>query len=243
MWKDPAGLLRKMWSAQPWKQRTPNAPDCWQRKRDEPSRSQPASTYFRETFEGAHCQSNWFEGNKGSLGGETHTVQFTEAAPAVLGFDETIDQYCGAKAKSNGGKYKDAWPHARQCIEADVNILSLYGNRVPYNICRNLEWMVCAAKGSLPGQGGDTIVFSLAPSALDPSPTSNKPFGMCRGYTEADCKRGYATDSIYFLEVCIFDQVRAAMRPAPHPAAASITYFFQHNSAHAFRSPSCLHLT
>ena len=36
------------------------------------------------------------------------------------------------------------------CIHAGFNILSLYGNRVPYNICRNLEWQVRAGQGAAP---------------------------------------------------------------------------------------------
>ena len=34
--------------------------------------------------------------------------------------------------------------HAVACVKSGFNILSLYGNRVPYNICRNLEWQVNA---------------------------------------------------------------------------------------------------
>eukprot|EP00966_Prymnesium_polylepis_P238653 5519330-Prymnesium_polylepis.2 len=29
-----------------------------------------------------------------------------------------------------------------RCVKASLNILSLYGDRVPYNVCRNLEWQV-----------------------------------------------------------------------------------------------------
>ena len=36
--------------------------------------------------------------------------------------------------------------HAERCIAANYNILSLYGDRLPYNICRNLEWQ---ARGGL----------------------------------------------------------------------------------------------
>ena len=42
---------------------------------------------------------------------------------------------------ANTRKYED-WNHAGSCLNANLNILSLYGNRVQYNICRNLEWQV-----------------------------------------------------------------------------------------------------
>ena len=62
-------------------------------------------------------------------------------APAVLGFDESIDWYC-----SNSGGYEGnlAWHHAHNCVEANANILSLHGFAIPYNLCRNLEWRVPA---------------------------------------------------------------------------------------------------
>ena len=53
-----------------------------------------------------------------------------------------------------------------------MNILSLYGNRLPYNICREPEWITCAANGLLPGQKGLEIVFSKPPKELDFRPAS-----------------------------------------------------------------------
>ena len=132
----------------------------------------------------------------------------------MLGFDETIDAYCGQKPKTNPKKYPNAWGHARNCVEANLNILSLYGTRVPYNICRNLEWQVCAALKRLPGQGAQDgkIIFSHAPNHLNPDPRGMKPFGQCRGWRSAEsnkhgCEAGFATDDIFFLEVCTFHQI------------------------------------
>lgn len=31
--------------------------------------------------------------------------------------------------------------HALACVKANVNILSLYGDRIPYNTCRNIEYV------------------------------------------------------------------------------------------------------
>ena len=44
-------------------------------------------------------------------------------ARRLLGFDETIDAYCAA----HGGRGQ----HSEACVRANVNILSLYGQRVP----------------------------------------------------------------------------------------------------------------
>jgi len=171
-----------------------------------------AQNYFQEAWRGTHCQSNWYEGNPGgTLGAMGQPPTFTADAVALLGFDETIDKYCGQHRKTNpDAKNFGGYAHARNCVMANLNILSLYGTRVPYNICRNLEWQVCAARGKLPGQASPTIIFSHEPSQLDPR--GQQPFGKCRGFREegvGPCNndQGYATVDIYFLEICIYNQI------------------------------------
>eukprot|EP00966_Prymnesium_polylepis_P238654 5519330-Prymnesium_polylepis.3 len=56
---------------------------------------QPAATYFDEVLSGAHCGSNWYEGNPGALGRQDAQPAFSgPLAPALLGFDESIDDFC-----------------------------------------------------------------------------------------------------------------------------------------------------
>ena len=175
-----------MWAAEPWQLRTEGMASCWDRKRDAHGQFQRAQDYFLNTQLGASCNSNWYEGNGGGydeniLGradfnlGSKVGQWFPGAAPALLGFDESIESYCW----DHGGRGS----HAMACIRAGFNILSLYGERVPYNICRNLEWQVCAAKGLLPGQGGRTIIFGKRPGDLDPSRKGGKPLGTCGGWS------------------------------------------------------------
>ena len=94
-------------------------------------------------------------------------------------------------------------------------------HRVPYNLCRNLEWQVCAATGRLPGQraDGSQIRFSYPPSKL---PRATRPLGSCSGWrptTKSDAPigsrlesatggvLGYANDDIFYLETCIFSTI------------------------------------
>ena len=95
--------------------------------------------------------------------------------------------------------------HAQSCVGANVNILSLYGDAIPYNICRNVEWQVCAAKGALPGQGGKpTIRFAYRPGALD-AVKSEHPLGSCTGYHPKGCyENGYASSDIFYMESCVY---------------------------------------
>ena len=84
-------------------------------------------------------------------------------APALFGFDGSIDRFCNNRPKPN--PYDGGIGHANSCIRSNINILSIYDGS--YNICRNLEWMVCAARGALPGQLSRTVLFSFAPRDLD----------------------------------------------------------------------------
>ena len=70
-------------------------------------------------------------------------------------------------------------------------------------------WQVCAARGLLPGQGGVGMRFSSRPGDLEVY--GQKPLGQCRGWrpqlVQGDCNDGYATDAIFFLEVCLFSHL------------------------------------
>ena len=160
-----------------------------------------------------------------------------DTAPALLGFDENIDQYC----EQHGHRWQEG--HAEKCVSANVNILSLYGDEVPYNMCRNIEWLTCAINGLLPGQGGpsvrggDTLRFAKAPRNLEPS-SGDRPIGACFGYHPEGCgvtgcaavrlklARGSrrlslrahprhvevvtapdASSDIFYMEACFFNQV------------------------------------
>lgn len=63
---------------------------------------------------------------------------FVAPAPAVFGFDDDIDAFCSTRPSTNTG-WQGGYGHARNCVESNLNILSLYGKRVPYNSCRNVR--------------------------------------------------------------------------------------------------------
>ena len=163
--------------------------------------------YFDDAWWGRGCEKNWYTGNGGRLGqtggGPSKRYvdpHFTQNAPALLGFDESIDWYCNAHGGRGGN-------HAENCVHAQVNILSLYGNQIPYNVCRNLEWQVCAAKGTLPGQGNNKIRFAYAPKWLEPD-SGSTPIGNCGGYSPAGCgNQGYASSDIYYMEACVYSMM------------------------------------
>lgn len=163
--------------------------------------------YFDDMFWGRGCNKNWYSGNAGGLGqawgGPTMDwvhPHFTAPAPALLGFDRNIDWHCH--------NHNDAM-HAIKCVEANVNILSLYGNEIPYNVCRNAEWQLCAAKGALPGQIDGTIMFAFPPKDLKiEGHGGDFPLGECGSYAPMGCPgNGYASQDIFYLEVCLYDQV------------------------------------
>ena len=78
-------------------------------------------------------------------------------------------------------------------------------------MCRNVEWMLCAVHGRLatrykdsrspaPAKGGE-IEFSLAPKDMEMAPFDENTLPRCCG--------DYAEDDIYYLEVCVLNEVCA----------------------------------
>ena len=122
-------------------------PACWERRRDARNSLQSAAAYFDATLIGASCSTNWYEvrsgsslrapshlaihsavacgmrvqGNDGDLGWGPPPTFSKVPAPALLGFDESIDWYCNMH--NSGGRY---YGHAGNCVNAGLNILSLY---------------------------------------------------------------------------------------------------------------------
>jgi hypothetical protein len=96
------------------------------------------------------------------------------------------------------------------CVAADLNVLSLNdltlradeSPRVEYNLCRNLEWVDCAARKLLPGMtGGSSIVFATAPA--DAMAAAASRLDRCTGWAspnpahspdDPDYHWGYTTD-------------------------------------------------
>lgn len=212
LWKDPNSRFHDLWAAEGWRVRNGDGDTaCW--GRDGPK-------YFDDAWWGRSCDRNWYTGTPGSQLGDVNRngpidprvePHFTDGlAPALLGFDETIDAYCAARGSGD--------QHSEVCVRANVNILSLYGDRIPYNTCRNIEWQICAAKGMLPGQGGEwkeglegrirekaSIRFAYAPKDLRPL-DGDRPLGHCGGFMPMGCgRRGYASSDIYYMEVCVLD--------------------------------------
>jgi len=191
---------------------------CW-------GRNDGGRSYFENVLMGTSCDNNWYEGFMG-------WQEWNGDAPAVLGFDSSIDGYCrglqgrrrrlarGNATTGNAADGDDATTMSNRrrrlnaawlCHEVNRNILMLFGTNVHgtgagYNSCRNLEWQICAALGRLPGQRSPRIVFSTAPSELDTA--GARPLGKCGGYKPRGCGwQSYANDDIFFLEVCIYAKI------------------------------------
>lgn len=215
-WMDPNSRFHDLWSKEGWVvlKHTKNEKACW---------GDDGFQYFDDAWWGRSCDRNWYTGTPGSQLGDHQRKgpvdpsvepHFNARAPALLGFDETIDAYCGARGSGD--------QHSERCVRAGVNILSLYGDRIPYNTCRNIEWQICAAKGMLPGQGAEwipglegrvrqnaTIRFAFAPKHLTPL-DGDRPIGNCGGFAPMGCgKEGYASSDIFYMEACVFDAICA----------------------------------
>lgn len=224
--RDETHIFRRMWAAEAWGKMNPgggggNRPACWNVNRivnHGKQQWQATDRYFQETMAGTWCDANWYEnGRNDDIGNPDIHIPYAfdrgKVAPALLGFDETIDQYCAMELHKAGKKFDErSFMHAINCQNANINILALYGDRLPYNICRNLEWMTCAAQGRLPGQKGTPqLIFAKSPGQLFPEGSSGKPLNTCCGWAPDKRPNGgvyaYTTDDIFYLEVCLFNEI------------------------------------
>lgn len=238
--RTPRHLFHRMWAAASWAPMEQGAPACWEVHRDAPHRRLSPAQFFRQTESGAHCQTNWYEGHSGTLGHPGYLPQFAAPAPALLGYDAGIHQYCAAAALPGASRDESCGADgpagkllrvARCCTMANFNILNMISQRVPYNLCRNLEWQVCAVLGKLPGQpaGDRSIRFANAPLELEVEPISSRSGSgpgarqarrrcdlnatnttrNAAGNSTVVYKPGYAysLSDIFHLELCMFNQI------------------------------------
>ena len=219
-------LFRRMWAAESWAPMEPGKPACWERRRDAPHRRLKPEVYFEQAENGTFCKTNWYEGHAGRLGQPELLPDYDAFAPALLGYDDGIFDKCSAmvgasRHDASSPCRRDKPGHvARCCLAAGYNILNMVGHRVPYNLCRNLEWMLCAVSGKLPGQQprDRSIRLANSPKLLDVDPLKHRRAGgagrqpftrRCDAPSSEGGKRplGYSLPDIFHLEVCIFNQI------------------------------------
>lgn len=160
-----------------------------------------ADAFFQRAFDGATCDRNWLEG---AIGGAADRP-FKPDSPALLGFDETINEECsrllGVEPWDNAdlnGKI------AHRCRDARRNVLRLLTGG--WTMCQNLEWQLCALTGRLPGQGARPLLaFATAPRELQlqwwEEPSTHPTFPCVPG--RACDPSGFTVGDVFFAEVAV----------------------------------------
>ena len=178
-------LFYTMYGQRGFKKRSHGESGCWD--------DSPDSFFdqFRE-LSTASCDVNWFEGQPGVLGQKESRPPFPRQgeAAALFGHDDTILDYCNSKLNHpNPGKGRDA-QIAYGCVEANQNVMRVAGG-VGWTMCLNTRWVLCAARGLLPGQN-HVIRFATAPKQLrsDASDLQNK-------------GAWYNSNAVFYLEACL----------------------------------------
>ena len=158
-----------------------------------------AKRFFAQTLSGKTCDRNWLEGAIGNAGDRP----FEAMSPALLGFDESINEECsrllGMEPWDNGDLN---WKIADRCRRAKRNVLRLLTGG--WTMCQNLEWQMCALQGLLPGQGTRRISFATAPADLRlewwENPSTHPTFPCRDGRCDPN---GFTVGDVFFAEVAI----------------------------------------
>jgi hypothetical protein len=129
--------------------------------------------WVRAMEAGDMCSRIWFQGTS-NCSSTSYAPNFAaRAAPALLGTDPGIDGRCRWWQRDDRWHRPIRGQGKQNCIHAGFNVLALFGAAPTYNLCRNLEWVVCAARGHLHRQPASQLVFDPPPkevtmSAFDP---------------------------------------------------------------------------
>ena len=190
MLHDPESKFFQMWGAKGWWNRDVRNEGCW------------GNGDLSSLLEPARCNRNWLEGAVGNKEARPYTDL---SAPALLGYDRSIYKFCseaiGWDVSTAVGDFNGAL--ASRCLMARQNVLRV--NLGTWNMCENLQWIVCAASGQLPSQGGSEMSFALAPKDLDTRDFADP--SRTREYWQAPYDKTYAVSDVFFAEVCVLSRI------------------------------------
>jgi len=176
MMRNPSHKFWSMWDSWSFGTRKKGKAGCWA--------SYGGRDFFDRMKSGQGCDKPWM------LGGE----HFKAPAPALLGFDQAILEFCLTKL----GRWHKVWfaPNgeiAAECSRANENVLRV--READWNVCVNAQWQACAATGHLPGQESNIMHFVTPPSSL-----------MLEAL-EGSKVDGYRMEDVYYLELCVLNEI------------------------------------
>ena len=194
---DPSSKFHWMWGVIKYAKKFPQEANCWDKL--------GGPRYFDAILAGEDCDRNWLEG---ALGSEHDRPEFAAPAPALLGFDESIVEFCSELIEETATWGDLNHELASRCVRANENVLRIIAGRYSWDMCQNLEWQLCAATGRLPGQDEAKMNFAFAPKELEEEwfekPTSH-PTYPCNEWWCPDTV--YTVGDVFFAEVCVLQQV------------------------------------
>lgn len=194
--------LHRMWGTKKtWQRSSRGEKRCWH--------YQPggAHGFFERVRKGDQCNRNWFEGAQGELGQPDARPDFSQTAPALLGFDEDLYNMCSRLVGLGKGSGEFNSELAHRCVSANQNILRLLSSRAGFgwSMCQNLEWLMCALQGKLPGQASGEMRFATPPKLL-----TNALWAAPKTYPCDDgrsCDNRYTVGDVFYSEACILLRV------------------------------------
>lgn len=189
--EDPNSKFMQLWGPTSWRMRARGDAGCWETLGGE--------TFFDHALAGTWCDRNWMEGGYGS---EADRPDFGAPAPALLGFDTTIWEYCSRESGLAHVKGFSQQELATRCIRSHNNILRMVASKWQWNMCQNLVWQLCVVQGKLPGQGSSQLRFAPAPKHLEMREWEHPTSWPCGN---GACPAGrYAVGDVYYAEIAVF---------------------------------------
>ena len=152
---------------------------------------------------GEGCGLNWLEGVEGDMGEPEARPHFARPAPALLGFDEALYDYCSSLLHLQKGKGDFNTELAQRCVKANQNVLRLLSRRpgAGWTMCSNMRWLMCAALGKLPGQEQPAQMhFATPPRELTLAEWTAPTTYPCDD--GQSCSHRYTVGDVFYSEAC-----------------------------------------
>mmetsp|Transcript_27979 Transcript_27979/g.46353 ORF Transcript_27979/g.46353 Transcript_27979/m.46353 type:complete len:384 (+) Transcript_27979:168-1319(+) len=188
-----AQKLWSMFALQGWTRRGEGTEGCFATEK-----------FWENLLEKETCDRNWYRGGYPD-GMEENNKEWradyygNQNNPGVVGYEEDLGPFnCKEIKKKKGEAFMcDEIDFIDSAHQAGHNMLRL-DSRFGWNMCRNLEWVICAIRGLLPNQGDGKIRFATTPK-IDVQSFLFRDGGC----DQHDCALHYSVNDVFFVEVAL----------------------------------------
>eukprot|EP00747_Dinoflagellata_sp_TGD_P127666 gnl/TRDRNA2_/TRDRNA2_174432_c0_seq2.p1 gnl/TRDRNA2_/TRDRNA2_174432_c0~~gnl/TRDRNA2_/TRDRNA2_174432_c0_seq2.p1 ORF type:complete len:297 (+),score=19.78 gnl/TRDRNA2_/TRDRNA2_174432_c0_seq2:67-957(+) len=182
-------VFAQIWNQYPkeWYAKPVHSPGCWTQYNATGAHNH-SRDFATKLLDSRSCARNWTVGH--------HRHNFTQHPPALLGLDEDMWKYCSGRKHFKNEQEPEL---IASCSKRNQNLIRVDLDLARYDQCMDAQWVICAAKELLPGQGEAGLHFATAPKNLN-----MKLWGLWHDVKENE--RTFDSNPTFIAEVCLLNR-------------------------------------